>query len=147
MGIVSELGDRGKGFVATGQGGVSPKQGWIRGQWERPDPPGGMRDAGGAFPGNAARNCPEAVGFARSARVPAMRSASTRGPAATRPSRARMRAFPKFSKVCLGIAAIRNLTYLATSPITLESSSSLRDREISSYVRSPSIIHVLPAPT
>ncbi len=31
--------------------------------------------AGGAFRGNAARNCPEAVGFARSARLPAKRSA------------------------------------------------------------------------
>ncbi len=52
--------------------------------------------------------------------MPAMRSASARRPAATRPSRARMRDFPMFSKLCQGIPAIRNLTYLATSPTTMD---------------------------
>ncbi len=45
-----------------------------------------------------------------------------RTPTATQPSQSRTRDFPKFSQVCLGIAAIRNLTYLGpqlhTSPIT-----------------------------
>ncbi len=36
--------------------------------------------------GNAARSCPEAVGLARSVKVPAMRSASARRPAAARRS-------------------------------------------------------------
>ncbi len=45
------------------------------------------------------------------------RSAAAEGtPDATRPSRARMQDLPRFSKLCLGIAVIRNLTYLATGP-------------------------------
>ncbi len=47
MEIVTELGGRGKGFVATAQGGASPKQGWIRGHWERPDPPEGRESTKG----------------------------------------------------------------------------------------------------
>lgn len=47
MGIVSEPGGRGKGFVTTGQGGASPKQGWTRERWERPDPPEGRESATG----------------------------------------------------------------------------------------------------
>jgi hypothetical protein len=40
MGIVSEPGSWGKGFVTTGQGGASPEQGWTRGRWERQEGPG-----------------------------------------------------------------------------------------------------------
>ncbi len=48
MGIVSDPGSRGKGFVTTGQGGVSPEPGWIRGHWERPDPPEGRESTTGS---------------------------------------------------------------------------------------------------
>ncbi len=48
MGIVSDRGSRGKGFVTTGQGSASPKQGWTRERGERPDPPEGRESATGA---------------------------------------------------------------------------------------------------
>ncbi len=48
-----------------------------------------------SFRSNAARNCPEAVGIARSARGPAMRSASARRPAVARRLPVRMRGLPQ----------------------------------------------------
>ncbi len=71
MGIVSEPGGRGKGFVTTGRGGASPEQGWTRGRWERPDPPeGGERPEGrlwrcpawGVAAPPAGRRPPRAIG-------------------------------------------------------------------------------------
>jgi len=41
MGIVSDPRGLGKGIATGSQGGASPKPGWTRGDWERPDPPEG----------------------------------------------------------------------------------------------------------
>ncbi len=47
MGIVSDPGSWGKGFVTSGQGGASRELGWTQGRWERPDHPEERERRGG----------------------------------------------------------------------------------------------------
>lgn len=91
MGIVSDPGGQGKGFVTGGQGGASQTQGRVRGRGKRHDPPEGReRPAGGTGPRPSARSGrgrdgqadrserAHEVSGARTGRAPGPKTATTR---------------------------------------------------------------------